>query len=237
MDFNTICEFQDRIKEANTKFGYFPEEWENAVLSGEKFIDFARLSTPNFSEEEIPHSKDVTKDYTGFLRLPPKTINTKANKVFVFSQNFSPQYTQLELENGDGRQVCTSFYNKEGNSSLNRIYFGDFYTEPVLSSLSRVLSSKFSDGKLIKVFQRSKDYFDIQFLKNKEKNFSFFLDGDNYKSHKNFVDAIKAFPEIFSDLDLFQAYFSVDFFEGYQGNSRESSQICLSQEISKWERS
>ena len=235
MDFDLMLEFYDCIEEGKSGFEYFPDEWGNSVHLGEKFKDYARLSSPDGSEDKIPFPEEIDRNYKGFLRMNPGIFNLEENcKIFVFVESTIPKYLQMERMVDRERQIGASFYHNKRDFKIERVYTGDLFREPSLKLIRRTLCSDFQNNKQIKVIQKSKNYFDIEFLKGKKKVFGFFLDGDNYVYHEGIVNAIKVSPEIFSDMELFKTYFSCDFFEG-TSSGKNKKIISVKNCLLKWQ--
>ncbi|MDP3966439.1 MAG: hypothetical protein Q8Q04_02825 [archaeon] len=233
MDFDLMLEFYEKLEESKKGFDYFPENWENPVESGERFKDYARISTTNCSEWEIPIVDEVGKNYKGFVKVPTDLFDIqKLNCIFTFVDNGDPKYSQIEKEVNGYNFIETQFYH--GNFSLERVYAGHYLTYPLLRELRRTLHYDFPNKKMLKVTQNSKSNFNIEFFKGKEKFFDFFLDGNKYEYHQNIVNVIKECPEIFYDLDFFKTYFSSDFFERQVGEGN-TEVISVLNCVGKWQ--
>jgi len=200
VDFDLMCEFQERMKEVKKGFNHFPKEWEFPFSKNETFPDFAgHASDETSSKKIISEYKIDKKNYTGFVRNYSK-IDNNFVKFYTYLENGSLRYSQSELTSGKMNVKKTSFYDSP--FEIVRTYIGSFgmgdVSKPVLGVVKRTGVFDLNGNFSTKVFQHSLDSFEIYFSVDGINELGFLINNKDKRNEK-YLLLIRKYPFVFYD--------------------------------------
>jgi len=216
-----MCLFYDRLEESKKGFDYFPKEWEELANGSEYFIDFAMNYSKGGNRKIISIKRYLVPDsFSGFVKIGEEECEkAKIKKGFYHIKEGKIDYLQQEFFLKNCLIKQTSFITEP--FLIRRVYMGfegNFGGKNFpLVSVTRVGSFPKEKELSIRVFQNSKNRFNISFLKEYKELFNFNIDSKKYPFHKDLVSIIHSSPLVFSDFEILKTYFKGKKFEIKEG--------------------